>query len=51
MTTPTFDAAKAPPTWVNHTSEEVIMIVAVVTFQMPKATSAEGRAADDAITP
>src|SRR5438094_9014862 len=41
MTTPTFDAAKAPPTWVNHTSEEVIMIVAIVTFQMPKPTTAE----------
>src|SRR5437763_12279236 len=40
MTTPTFDAAKAPPIWVNHTRKEVIMIVAIVTFQMSKATTA-----------
>src|SRR5215470_9670771 len=43
----------SPCTWVNHTphatrntqhatpEEEVVMIVAIVTFQMPKATTAE----------
>jgi hypothetical protein len=31
----------APPTWVSHIREEVIMIVAIVTFQLPKATTAE----------
>jgi hypothetical protein len=35
----------APPSWVNPTREEVVMIVAVVTFQLPKATTAEEMAA------